>query len=210
MAEEEGVLPDGAAAEDTKMADPLPGDPRTMWQRLRDGDLYRAQGDELKRHHLTGMALQEEFNATGAHEGARRAELLGRLLGTRGKGVQIRPPLYVDYGAHLHIGDGTFVNYGLIALDVADIRIGRDCQLAPGVQLLTAWHPLEPGLRRAGWEAATPITMGDNVWLGAGVIVLPGVTIGDNTVVGAGALVTSDLPANVLAVGSPAHAVRPL
>ncbi|MEP7160619.1 MAG: sugar O-acetyltransferase [Dermatophilaceae bacterium] len=203
---------DAAGVEEagTGGGDPLGDDPRSMWQRLRAGDLHRPEGAEVRAHHTRGMALQEAFNATGAHEGRRRGELLDQLLGTRGKGARIRPPLYVDYGAHLHVGENTFVNYGLTALDVADIRIGRDGQIAPGVQLLTAWHPLDPTTRRAGWEAASPITIGDNVWLGAGAIVLPGVTIGDNTVVGAGALVTKDLPADVLALGSPARVIRHL
>ena len=190
--------------------DPFGDDPRSMWQRLRAGDLHRPVGSEVRAHHMRGMALQEAFNATGAHEGRRRGELLDQLLGTRGKGARIRPPLYVDYGAHLHVGENTFVNYGLIALDVADISIGRNGQIAPGVQLVTAWHPLDPATRRAGWEAASPITIGDNVWLGAGAIVLPGVSIGDNTVVGAGALVTQDLPVDVLAFGSPARVIRHL
>lgn len=102
------------------------------------------------------------------------------------------------------------MNFGAILLDVARIRIGADVQLGPNVQLLTATHPLEPEPRRAKWESGKPITIGDNVWLGGGVIVCPGVTIGENTVVGAGAVVVRDLPANVVAVGNPARVVREL
>jgi maltose O-acetyltransferase len=102
------------------------------------------------------------------------------------------------------------VNFGLVALDVAQVTIGTDCQLGPNVQLLTPIHPLDTDLRRDGWERAAPITLGDNVWLGGGVIVLPGVTIGADTVVGAGAVVSRDLPAGVLAVGTPARIVRTL
>ena len=122
----------------------------------------------------------------------------------------MRAPIYVDYGEHLTIGARTFVNFGLVALDVAPIAIGDDCQLGPNVQLLTAYHPTEPEPRRAKLEAAAPITIGDNVWLGGGVIVLPGVTIGDDSVVGAGSVVTKDVPAGVLAVGNPARVVREL
>ena len=118
--------------------------------------------------------------------------------------------LFVDYGENITIGPRTFVNYHLTALDVAVITIGADCQIGPNVQLLTPTHPVEPGPRRDRLEAARPITIGDNVWLGGGVIVLPGVTIGANTVVGAGAVVTRDLPANVVAVGNPARVVRRL
>ena len=134
---------------------------------------------------------------------------MGRV-GDLGDGAVIRPPLAVDYGSNITIGEDTFVNYGLTALDAARITIGRDCQVGPSVQLLTPTHPLEPGPRRDKVEAAEPITIGDNVWLGGGVIVLPGVTIGDDTVVGAGAVITKDLPAGVLAVGNPARVVRPL
>ena len=120
----------------------------------------------------------------------------------------MRGPLYVDYGAHLTIGPRTFVNYGLVALDVAPIEIGADCQIGPNVQLLTASHPVEPAPRRAKLESAAPITIGDNVWLGGGAIVLPGVTIGADTVIGAGAVVTEDIPAGLVAVGSPARVIR--
>lgn len=136
--------------------------------------------------------------------------LLEQLLGAVGEDTELRAPLYVDYGSNLRIGARCFANYGLVALDVADITIGDDVQIGPNVQLLTPTHPLEPGQRRQGWESADPITIGANVWLGGAVVVCPGVTIGDDTVVGAGSVVTRDLPAGVLAVGSPARVVRPL
>jgi maltose O-acetyltransferase len=130
------------------------------------------------------------------------------LIGDLGEGVTVRPPLHVDYGDHISIGPRTFVNFNLVALDVAKITIGADCQIGPNVQLLTPTHPIDPGMRRARLEAAKPIAIGDNVWLGGGVIVCPGVTIGDNTVIGAGAVVTRDIPANVVAVGNPARVLR--
>ena len=122
----------------------------------------------------------------------------------------MRAPLRLDYGTQLHIGEGTFVNYALTALDVVEIRIGRHCQLGPNIQLLTPIHPLEPGPRREGWEAAEPITIGDDVWIGGGVTVLPGVSIGDGAVIGAGSVVTRDVPARSLAVGNPARVLREL
>jgi maltose O-acetyltransferase len=130
------------------------------------------------------------------------------LLGAVGEGTVIRPPFQCDYGSQIHIGARTFANWGLIALDVAKITIGDDVQIGPNVQLLTATHPIEPAPRRAKWEGSKPITLHDNVWLGGGVIVCPGVTIGENTVVGAGSIVTRDLPANVVAVGNPARVIR--
>jgi maltose O-acetyltransferase len=142
------------------------------------------------------------------HE-ARRA-LLTELLGAFGEGSEIRPPLQCDYGYQTFFGARCFANWGLISLDVATVTIGDDVQIGPNVQLLTATHPVEPGPRRAKWEAAQPIVIGDNVWLGGGVIVCPGVTIGENTVVGAGSVVVHDLPADVVAVGAPAKPIREL
>jgi maltose O-acetyltransferase len=108
------------------------------------------------------------------------------------------------------VGERVCANFGLVALDVAPITIGDDVQMGPYVQLLTPTHPTDAGLRGDKWEAAAPITIGANVWLGGGVIVLPGVTIGENTVVGAGSVVTRNLPANVVAAGNPARVVRTL
>ena len=186
------------------------GDTRTMRERMLAGDLYIADDPELAERNLRAMDLMEAFNATPARAGGERRRLLEELLGTVGEGTEIRPPLYVDYGSHLRIGARCFANFGLVALDVARITIGDDVQIGPNVQLLTPTHPTEPEPRRAKWEAAQPITIGDNVWLGGGVIVLPGVTIGENTVVGSGAVVARDLPADVVAVGNPARVVRRL
>jgi maltose O-acetyltransferase len=188
----------------------VPQDGRSMRERMLAGDLYIADDPELAERNLRAMDLMEAFNATPARAGDERRRLLGDLLGAVGEGTEIRPPLYVDYGAHLTIGARCFANFGLVALDVAPISIGDDVQIGPNVQLLTPTHPTEPEPRRAKWEAARPIDIGNNVWLGGGVIVLPGVTIGDNTVVGSGAVVARDLPANVVAVGNPARVVRRL
>ncbi|KUL31922.1 sugar O-acetyltransferase [Actinoplanes awajinensis] len=183
-------------------------DTRSMRERMLAGDLYIADDPELGEAALRAMDLTDEFNATPIRNFDERRRLLGDLLGELGEGVEIRPPLRVDYGSHLRIGARTFANFGLIALDVAPITIGADVQIGTNVQLLTPTHPIEPGPRRDKWEAAKPIVIGDNVWLGSGAIVLPGVTIGENTVVGAGSVVTRDLPANVVAVGNPARIIR--
>lgn len=172
-----------------------------MKERMLRGELYRVD-DVLRADSARAQALLERFNA--APDDAVLRELLGHL----GERVLIRPPFRCDYGTQISIGAGTFVNFDCVMIDVAPIRIGEDCQIAPKVQLLTATHPIEPGPRREGWESGEPITIGDNVWLGGGVIVCPGVTIGDDTVVGAGAVVTSDLPAGVVAFGVPARVQR--
>lgn len=185
-------------------------DARTQRERMLAGDLYLADDPELARESLRAAELTKAFNDSSPSDAAGRRRILSELLGSLGEDTEIRPPFYCDYGSHTHIGARGFVNFGLAALDVAPITIGDDVQIGPYVQLLTPTHPLEPEPRRAKWEAAEPIVIEDNVWLGGGVIVCPGVTIGADTVVGAGAVVTRDLPRGVLAVGNPARVVRPL
>jgi maltose O-acetyltransferase len=186
------------------------GDTRSQRERMVAGDLYLADDPQLVQESRRAEALTKEYNESSPFDPARRMRILGDLLGSIGEETEIRPPFHCDYGFHIHIGARTFVNFGLFALDVAEIRIGDDVQIGPSVQLLTPTHPLEPEPRRAKWEAAKPIAIGDNAWLGGGVIICPGVTIGQDTVVGAGAVVTRDLPPGVLAVGNPARVVRPV
>jgi maltose O-acetyltransferase len=179
-----------------------------MKQRMLRGELYRADDPELTAERARAQDLVERYNATRDAERELRDGLLRELLGEVGEGVVVRPPFYCDYGSYISIGAGTFVNFDCVLLDVAPIRIGAACQLASHVQLLAATHPIDPEPRRLGWEYGEPITIADNVWLGGGAIVCPGVTIGENTVVGAGAVVTRDLPAGVVAAGMPARVVR--
>ncbi|HEX5532471.1 MAG TPA: sugar O-acetyltransferase [Actinomycetales bacterium] len=185
-------------------------DARSMRERMLAGELYIADDPELAELNAQALDLQAAFNATTVRQGPLRRQLLERLLGSIGEDTEIRPPIYVDYGSQITIGARCFANYGLVALDVATITIGDDVQIGPNVQLLTPTHPVDPEPRRAKWEAAEPISIGDNVWLGGGAIVCPGVSIGDNSVVGAGAVVAKNLPPNVVAVGSPARIVRRL
>jgi maltose O-acetyltransferase len=185
-------------------------DGRSQRERMLAGDLYLADDPELAAESLRAMRLTAEFNASDPADSEARLGVLRELLGSLGEGTEIRPPLHCDYGYQIHIGARTFINFGAVMLDVAPITIGDDVQIGPNVQFLTPTHPVEAEPRRAKLEAAKPITVGDNVWLGGGVIILPGVSIGENTVVGAGAVVTKDLPANVVAVGNPACVVRSL
>jgi len=184
------------------------GEQRSMRERMLAGDLYLADDPEIVEELAAAHDLMGAYNATSERQEPLRRALLEQLLGSVGEETVIRPPFRVDYGSRISVGSRTFANYGLVALDVAAITIGDDVQIGPHVQLLTPTHPIEPGLRRDKWEAARPITIGDNVWLGGGAIVLPGVTIGEDTVVGAGAVVARDLPAGVVAVGNPARVVR--
>lgn len=179
-----------------------------MKDRMLRGELYIADDPELAADQARAQRLLDRYNATLHDEQDERDELLRVLLGGVGDGVVVKPSFRCDYGTPITIGARTFVNYDCTMLDVAPITIGAACQIATRVQLLTATHPVDPEPRRSGWEYAAPITLGDNVWLGGGAIVCPGVTIGDDTVVGAGAVVTRDLPAGVVAAGVPARVVR--
>ncbi|MFF9200825.1 sugar O-acetyltransferase [Streptomyces sp. NPDC014986] len=185
-------------------------DPRTHLERMLAGDLYIADDPEIARRQRHAMRLAARYQAAYLEDPAEARTVLTELLAAAGEDIDVRPPLYVDYGSNITIGARTFVNYNLTALDVARITIGEDCQIGPNVQLLTPTHPVEPRPRRDKLEAALPITIGDNVWLGGGVIVCPGVSIGDDSVIGAGAVVTKDVPAGVVAVGNPARPVRAL
>jgi len=178
-----------------------------MRDRMLRGELYIADDAENEATFARVQELIGRFNAAPPSAWEQRDALLRETLDHVGEGVVVRPPFFCEYGA-VRIGDGTFVNVGAVILDVAPVTIGAACQIASRVQLLTATHPIDPGPRRAGWESGAPITIADNVWLGGGAIVCPGVTIGEDTVVGAGAVVTRDLPAGVVAVGVPARVLR--
>jgi len=180
----------------------------TMRDRMRRGEPYIADDPALAADYGRAQDLLDRYNATRHGEQVERDRLLRVLLGRVGDGVVVKPTFRCDYGTPITIGGGTFVNYDCVMLDVAPITIGASCQIASRVQLLTATHPIDPEPRRHGWEYAKPIRLGDNVWLGGGVIVCPGVSIGDDTVVGAGAVVTRDLPAGVVAFGAPARVIR--
>ena len=187
--------------------EPMSGDSRSQRERMMAGDWYRPD-IELSALSRRAQQLAGQYAETLRTDTAAARAVLEELLGAVGEDTLIRAPLYVDYGMNIRLGARTFVNFGLVALDVAGITIGDDVQIGPNVQLLTPVHPVEPGPRRDKLEAARPIVIGDNVWLGGGAVVCPGVTIGEDTVVGAGSVVTRDLPAHVVAVGNPARPIR--
>jgi maltose O-acetyltransferase len=174
------------------------------------GERYQGSDPVLVADRERAYVLSRRLNALPTGGTAERRAVLAELLGTLGDGASVVPPLRIDYGYNVHLGDRAFVNFDAVLLDVAPITIGADCQIGPRVQLVTAAHPIDPADRAALWEWGEPITLEDGVWLGAGVIVLPGVTIGAGTVVGAGSVVTRDLPAGVVAVGNPARVLRPI
>lgn len=171
------------------------------------GKPYFADVPELVADRVRARTLSQQLNSSQPDALQERAELLTRLLGRSG-GADIQPPFQCDYGSNIRFGDGCFVNFGGIFLDVAPITIGNRVQFGPGVQLLTPTHPLDADERATGIESAAPITIGDDVWIGGNVTVLGGVTIGARTIVGAGSVVTRSLPENVIAAGNPARILR--
>ena len=171
------------------------------------GELYIADDAENAAEFEGVRELLARFNDAAPGAWDDRDALLRQMLRHVGDDVVVRAPFFCEYG-NIRIGDRTFVNVDAVVLDVAPVTVGSACQIATRVQLLTATHPIDPEPRRSGWEYAEPITIADNVWLGGGVIVCPGVTLGEDTVVGAGAVVTKDLPAGVVAAGVPARVLR--
>lgn len=181
---------------------------RSHRERMLAGELYQADDPEVAAEFIRAQQSAERYNAIDPADFAKREAALAELLGAIGAGCEVRAPLRVDFGSNIRLGDRVFVNYNAVMLDVAAITIGDDTLIGPNVQLLTPTHPLDPTLRREKWEAAKPIAVGRNVWLGGGVIVCPGVSIGDDAVVGAGSVVTRDVPAGAVAVGNPARVIR--
>jgi maltose O-acetyltransferase len=178
-----------------------------MRERMLRGDLYIADDRDNEVEFGRVQELLARFNGTAPGAWDERDALLRQTLRHVGEDVVVRPPFYCEYGV-ISIGDRTFMNIDAVIVDVAPVTIGAACQIATRVQLLTAAHPVDPEPRRIGWEYGEPITLADNVWLGGGVVVCPGVTIGQDTVVGAGAVVTKDLPEGVVAAGVPARVLR--
>ncbi|MEY4390638.1 MAG: hypothetical protein RLZZ400_381 [Actinomycetota bacterium] len=192
---------------DSNMRPVDPNDTRTMQERLEAGDWYKA-GPEQWQRISDAAKLCHEFNTAMPLDSDRAVSVFPRLFGSVGEGLWLREPIKVDFGYNIHWGDHCFANYGLIALDVAPIRIGSNTMFGTNVQLMTPIHPLDPELRAEGWESALPITIGENVWIGSGAIILGGVTIGDGAVVGAGAVVTKDVKARTVVAGNPAKLIR--
>ncbi len=178
---------------------------------LNSGEIYVSSDDELLDYqHILVERLHRINQTPDTPEGLwERENLLREACGTYGEGLYIVPPLYANWGLkNVHFGTNVVLNFNVQFVDDADIFIGSDTMIGPGCQLITAAHPVSPVLRRSKLQYNKPVRLGKNVWLGANVIVLPGVTIGDNSVIGAGSVVTHDIPDNVVAYGSPARVIR--
>ena len=172
------------------------------------GQMYNALDQELTADRKKARLVFQEINQLNEEHKDRRDQLFYSLMGAAGKNLWIEPPFYCDYGYNIILGDHVFMNYNCCILDVAPVRIGNNVMFAPGVQVLTATHPLEAKARNSGKEFAKPITIGNEVWVGGNAIICPGVTIGDRAVIGAGAVVTRDIPADTFAAGNPAKKIK--
>ena len=180
----------------------------TEKQKMLAGDLYLASDPELvEGRHRAGRLLRQ-YNATAETEAETRLQLLQDLFGSVGSNPQVTPSFYCDYGSNIHVGNNFYMNYGCVILDCNTVHIGDDVMCAPYVQIYTAHHPIDPTVRLTGRELASPIVIGNNVWIGGGAIICPGVTIGDRTTIGAGSVVTKSIPADVVAVGNPCRVIR--
>ena len=183
----------------------------TTWEKMHSGNIYDPGEAELVEEQTKCLDRLYEFNATRPTEMEKRTAMLKEMFAEIGEGCYIEPPLHANWGGkYVHFGHHVYANFNLTLVDDTHIYIGDNTLMGPNVTLVTAGHPILPELRLRGLQYNMPIRIGKNCWLGAGVTVLPGVTIGDHTVVGAGSLVTRDLPANVVAVGSPCRVMRPI
>ena len=177
--------------------------------KMHSGDLYLSMDEDLFNEQLTYLDKLYDFNATRPLELAKRTEMLKNMFAEIGEDCYIEPPLHANWaGRFVHFGKGVYANFNLTLVDDTHIYIGDYTMLGPNVVIATAGHPILPELRPLAYQYNMPVHIGKNCWLGAGVIVLPGVTIGDNTVIGAGSVVTKDIPANVVAVGNPCRVLR--
>ncbi len=181
---------------------------KTELEKMLSGELYVAADPELSAMRRRCRELTYRFN--NCPDEIEREVMLRELLGRVGSKVEVEPPFRCDYGSNIFFGENVYVNFNCVILDCAEVRIGDNVMLAPNVQIYAAHHPIDAFQRIKGPELASPITIGNNVWIGGGSIILPGVTFGDNTTIGAGSVVTKDIPAGVVAAGNPARVIRKL
>ena len=180
-----------------------------MLDKLHSEELYLPDGEEIMSLQAKCLEKQYDYNNTRPSESALREKLLKEMFAEIGDGCYVEPPLHANWGGkHIHFGKNVYANFGLTMVDDTHIYVGDYTMFGPNCVIATAGHPILPELREKAYQYNIPVHIGKNCWLGAGVIVLPGVTIGDNCVIGAGSVVTKDIPSNVIAVGNPCKVLR--
>ena len=183
----------------------------TEREKIHSGDIYQPGDPAIMAEQMVYADLLMVYNTVPHSQMERREALLKQMFAEIGEGCYVEAPFYANWGGHhVHFGKNVYANYGLTLVDDTHIYVGDCTMFGPHVTIATAGHPIDPQLREKGLQYNMPVRIGRNCWLGAGVIVMPGVTIGDNTVIGAGSIVTRDIPANVVAVGNPCRVLRPI
>lgn len=177
-------------------------------ERMKSGKIYFCTDEELAKEQLRRLDRLYDFNQTRPSEMPKRMALLKEILAEVGENCYVEPPLHANWGCHTHFGNNVYANFNLTLVDDTDIYVGDGVLFGPNVVVAVAGHPVDPDLRRKVAQFNLPVHIGNNVWIGAGAIILPGITIGDNSVIGAGSVVTKDVPANVVAVGNPCRVLR--
>lgn len=181
----------------------------TEKEKARAGLLYDTNyNEEMISERMKAAELCYDYNKLRPSQTDEKNRILGRLFGSVGKDCAIVQPLHVDYGYNIEVGNNFFANFNFVVLDEAKVTIGDNVFIAPNVGIYCAGHPFDVELRNSGLEYAFPVTIGDNVWIGAGVQILPGVTIGSGTTIAAGSVVSKDIPSNVIAAGNPCRVIR--
>jgi len=178
---------------------------KTEKQKMLAGELYRPGDAEISADQAATKTWLVRYNAALALPVSERHALLSERLGHVGAGAVIRPPFFCDYGYNIRLGDGVFLNFNCVILDVVEVTIGDRTQIGPAAQIYAADHPRDAKTRRSGLEFGRPVRIGSDVWIGGGAIILPGVTIGDGAVIGAGSVVTRDVGADIIVAGNPAR-----
>lgn len=182
-----------------------------IYEKMYSGELYLPGDETLANDQAACLDKLYDFNMTRPSEGEKREAMLKEMFAEIGEGCYIEPPLHANWGGrHVHFGKYIYANFNLTLVDDTHIYVGDYTMIGPNVTIATAGHPILPELREKLYQYNVPVHIGRNCWLGAGVVLLPGVTVGDNTVIGAGSIVTKDIPANVVAVGNPCRVLRPI
>ena len=182
-----------------------------MKNKMHTGELYLPGDTEIIEWQIQCLDRLYDFNNTRPTEFEKRAQMLKEMFAEIGDNCYIEPPFHANFGgAHIHFGKNIYCNFGVTMVDDTHIYVGDYTMFGPNVIVATAGHPILPELREQGYQYNAPVNIGKNCWIGAGVIIVPGITIGDNVVIGAGSIVTKDLPSNVVAVGNPCKVLRRL
>ena len=181
---------------------------KTEKEKMLSGKLYNALDPQLAAERKQARKLFKALNDSSEDQVEERNRIVKELIPNSGKDLWVEPPFFCDYGSNIFVGERVFFNFNCVVLDVAKVTIGNRTLFGPNVQIYTATHPIDYELRASGLENGKPINVGEDVWIGGGAIICPGVSIGDRTVIGAGSVITKDIPADVFAAGNPCKIIR--